>query len=632
MAVAGSLIAEMGMNIARLQQDVGKATNVFSSFTKNVESMFKNLGTTIAGAISVGSLGALGKEALQLGDDLSKASKKFGIGVEDLSALRFAATLADVDFQDLGTAFKKLSVNMAGASTGTSDAALAFKALGINVKDVSGNVIPTDRMFAQLSDRFEGMKDGAEKTALAVALFGKSGANIIPILNEGSAGLKKMADDAGKLGAVMSTEQAKNLEEYNDNLKKIKMTATGLAATLINTLGGAVSKLGESFGRSLAGEGAQALGTMQGKLSDILGPNPDAKKIAAPNIAALKAAMEERKKLEEEYGKMHAKNVAAEGKIVHDALAAEMGYDKEYFETRTKMGMDDFKEWKRIEDEKVKYMEELRGTMDALGVPDMEAELADAMPALDAMVSKMKSMTPMQLKQEDFGAMFNAGNAQGAIGVWNDGLGEQIRLLDEDQGRIRLYTDAWNLANTTTKGYMNQIGDAGLKSLDRLGDTLTQFVMTGKAKFADFANFAVSSLMRIAIQASVIQPLTGMVLGAFGPAVATPSVNLSGGNYSLGGNYSFGGGKASGGPVYAGVAYDVGERGPEKFIPSVAGTIVPNGGGAQNFKVEIINQSGQPVTAKQSSARFDGQEYVVSVWLDALQRNRFGLRNAIGGA
>jgi hypothetical protein len=41
---------------------------------------------------------------------------------------------------------------------------------------------------------------------------------------------------------------------------------------------------------------------------------------------------------------------------------------------------------------------------------------------------------------------------------------------------------------------------------------------------------------------------------------------------------AFGGGRALGGPVNAGTSYVVGERGPELFVPTASGKIIPNGG------------------------------------------------------
>ena len=84
--------------------------------------------------------------------------------------------------------------------------------------------------------------------------------------------------------------------------------------------------------------------------------------------------------------------------------------------------------------------------------------------------------------------------------------------------------------------------------------------------------------------------------------------------------------------------YVVGEQGPELFVPGVGGTIIPNhslNGKAEStavavppVTVNVINNSGQPVSTRQES-NFDGQRYVVDVWLNALARNVGGLRDVV---
>jgi uncharacterized membrane protein YeaQ/YmgE (transglycosylase-associated protein family) len=96
-------------------------------------------------------------------------------------------------------------------------------------------------------------------------------------------------------------------------------------------------------------------------------------------------------------------------------------------------------------------------------------------------------------------------------------------------------------------------------------------------------------------------------------------------------------GRAAGGDANAETPYIVGERGPELFVPGASGTIIPNhklnGGttasaGAPQVTVNVINNTGQQVNAKQES-RFDGQKYIVDVWLDALTRNVGGMRDVV---
>jgi hypothetical protein len=92
------------------------------------------------------------------------------------------------------------------------------------------------------------------------------------------------------------------------------------------------------------------------------------------------------------------------------------------------------------------------------------------------------------------------------------------------------------------------------------------------------------------------------------------------------------GARAGGGPVSGGSPYMVGERGPELFVPTGSGTIVPNGGGKTNLTVNIRNEGGEKVQAKSASASFDLQGTVIDIVLDGLSRNVHGLRTAMGGA
>ncbi len=95
-------------------------------------------------------------------------------------------------------------------------------------------------------------------------------------------------------------------------------------------------------------------------------------------------------------------------------------------------------------------------------------------------------------------------------------------------------------------------------------------------------------------------------------------------------------GYADGGSITGNGTYIVGERGPEVFVPNTSGTIIPNHrltvGSAKEstpqVTVNVINNSGQQVSAKQES-HFDGQRYVVDVWLDALARNVGGVRDVL---
>ncbi|MET4315876.1 phage tail tape measure protein [Bradyrhizobium sp. RT4b] len=149
--------------------------------------------------------------------------------IEQLSALAYAADLSDVSFDALSKSVGKLSKNMTeAAAKPTGDAANAFRALGISVTDSNGKLKSSDDVLGDVADKFSGLKDGAGKTAVSMALFGKTGADLIPMLNDGRDGLKEMKDEAEKFGLIIDSKTGKAAEDFNDNLTRLKAAWTGL--------------------------------------------------------------------------------------------------------------------------------------------------------------------------------------------------------------------------------------------------------------------------------------------------------------------------------------------------------------------------------------------------------------------
>lgn len=224
---------------------VDQTKAAFASVAKNLDGMkgqfsaVTNLiggvhGKILALAASLGGIGLVVdvRSAIDAADQINKLSQRTGIAVENLSSLKFAAELADVDIATLANGIKKLSVNMADAQRGTGEAVDAFKALGVNVKDAQGGLRSTDDVLLELADKFSKFEDGANKTALAVQIFGRAGDQLIPFLNQGATGIAELRKEAERLGITMSGETAKSAEAFNDNLKAIGESAKGLGRAL----------------------------------------------------------------------------------------------------------------------------------------------------------------------------------------------------------------------------------------------------------------------------------------------------------------------------------------------------------------------------------------------------------------
>jgi hypothetical protein len=234
---AASIVVDLLMKTGSFETDTKRAEKALGNFQKTSINVAK---TVVAGFTTAAvAIAASVRSQINAFDELSKSSQKIGVSVEALSGLKFAAEISGVSFDNLQVSLAKLSVNIDKFNTGTKSAVDTFNRLGIDPSQFA----TTEETLSALADRFAKLPDGATKTALAIEVFGKSGRDLIPLLNEGSAGIKTLTDDAARLGQVIDTEAAKAAVQFNDNLTKLKASATKLTITLTQELLPALVKI-----------------------------------------------------------------------------------------------------------------------------------------------------------------------------------------------------------------------------------------------------------------------------------------------------------------------------------------------------------------------------------------------------
>jgi hypothetical protein len=268
----GSAILELSANVAKIQKDLAQASSEVQKFVNKTRSQVDSLkGMAIGFAGLIAAKDQLDKfhAALEMGEAFNKLSQKTGIATEDLSALAYGANLADVSSEDLGTALKKLAVNMAEAAGGGKDATAVFAALGSDVATAVQQMRPTNEVLSLIAEKFAGFEDGPAKAALAVKIFGKSGDALIPFLNN----LKEATEEGKKFGTTFTSDFARAAEQFNDNMKRLEEVSKRARVELLNEFLPALTSLQEKLlataraTGSLAG-GLASLFTTSGKEAD----------------------------------------------------------------------------------------------------------------------------------------------------------------------------------------------------------------------------------------------------------------------------------------------------------------------------------------------------------------------------
>jgi hypothetical protein len=227
------------------------ALGSFGSFIKDWRVQLAGAGTILFG---------IAKSTANYGDELLKTSQKVGVNIKALAGLQFAAKLADVEHAQLAKGLKFLSQNMTDAARGVGDGEAVFRRLGVTALTTAGQMRPTEDVLLDVAAAFAAAEDDAGKTEAAVKLFGKAGLELIPFLNQGKDGIKALMAEAGRLGLVMSEQDAKAAEKFNDELKTLEAGVKGMTIAIgkelipvMNEFLGVLKEMG-------VGEGAKAAG------------------------------------------------------------------------------------------------------------------------------------------------------------------------------------------------------------------------------------------------------------------------------------------------------------------------------------------------------------------------------------
>jgi hypothetical protein len=217
-------INALGRAIGGLSSTAGRVSGGLKGLAGAAGGLSGALGALVPIGVGAG-LAGIATHAINAADNMNDLSQKTGVSVESLSKFQQAANASGTSIEGVGAAMIKLSKGM---TTGKMPAIDALNQVGINAKDASGKLKGTDQIMLEVADKFAKMPDGAQKTALALQLFGKAGADMIPMLNGGS---KAISD----LKATMSTDAAQSADRFNDKLEILK-TKAGELGLRIGTL------------------------------------------------------------------------------------------------------------------------------------------------------------------------------------------------------------------------------------------------------------------------------------------------------------------------------------------------------------------------------------------------------------
>ena len=255
----------------------GKAGASFKKMEHQGKESFEHMkegihkfGEEFGGAFKFGGaagLGAMGAEKLAEGikdisnalpefaekaEGIANSAKKTGMGVEAYQELAYAMKMVGVPAETMEKAFKKLNVGMAQLHKHQGPLLEGLKRLNPELMHEIMGAKTADDAFMLTAEAISKETDATKRAAIATAVFGKAGVEMLPALLKGKEGLEELRKEADKYGGVMSEDMVTAGEKLNESLKHINGSITGMTNLLLADIATAIEPMIKSFGDFLS--------------------------------------------------------------------------------------------------------------------------------------------------------------------------------------------------------------------------------------------------------------------------------------------------------------------------------------------------------------------------------------------
>ena len=643
-ALIGALRVTLGIDTAALEQGLNRAQSRMSG----VGAAMQSAGRMIAGALAGGAvlqglatLRDMTQAAVDSAGAIGEQAQALGVTTDALQEYRYAATQVGLSTEQMDTALAQLTRRTGEAASGHGATAQAFERLGISLRDASGNVKTAAQLIPEIAEAMRNIPSDAERAAVAVALFGRSGQQLAPLLSGGAAGVNELTQAAHRLGVVLNSDAIANADEVADQIAAInyQIEAQQNAKLLENAdtllkyeqavgdlkLGlmdatVALVEWGDTFATNFAEQDRAEFRGWR-NLQKILGDIAEAIEAAAKEVVKFVAGIGPALMRMSDTATAAVRNmVAAIGNwignrlnAIWDGVKAKIDWISDAF-----FGLYDAVVGHSYIPDMVDGIGANMARLQALMVEPAQRATASTGEAFRTLASDVSGLLdrlfPVQAQiRSVLDDMATLERALAAGQIDQRTFDEAHRLLSAERGDlmregeqpIQLIT----IDEAAFRATVQQVVGIAQTDLARPIEDITSTVSTC---FADMMQSVTES-----VQGIVRQIKSGDFLGALNSVMGTlQQAGVFGGGAqqgTAGGNMaglfstisSLFAGRANGGPVMANTPYMVGERRAELFVPSTAGRIEPNPGAAGRAGTVIHNHYTLP--SDEFWSRVDGR-------------------------
>lgn len=275
-ATIGKVSAVFTASTSGLKAGVADASSAFRKLSGDVAGLRSGMrmlaaiqGAQLFGQVASGAAAAarsfvdMAKGESETIDQTSKLSRRLGMTYGELAGLKLAGDLAGVSMETIGKAATKADVAFVKAAQGSDMAKKALAGVGLSVDELQ-NKTPAER-FQMMADAIAALPSPAERARAAIGLFGKSGADLLPLFEGGAGSIKAAVDEANKFGMALTNEQGQAVENMNDAFTRAYASIQGVVQQVTAYLAPAIQSVTDTFTNLIGGIGGANIGQFIGE-------------------------------------------------------------------------------------------------------------------------------------------------------------------------------------------------------------------------------------------------------------------------------------------------------------------------------------------------------------------------------
>lgn len=258
MATIGKVSAVFTASTSGLTSGVSRAASSLNKLQGSVNSLGGSMRTLVAiqGAQLFGSMAAtagqyvsslvrMGQAQADVLDSQSKLAARTGMTMSEFQGLALAGDLAGVSYETIAKAATKADIAFVKAAGGSASARAAFDAIGLSIDELNGK--SAAERFDAIAASIAALPTEAERAAAAVAIFGKAGAELLPMFAGGAEGIAQAREQAERLGIALTNAQGQDIEAMNDAFTMAGKAIEGVINQVVAYLAPAVQAVADQF-------------------------------------------------------------------------------------------------------------------------------------------------------------------------------------------------------------------------------------------------------------------------------------------------------------------------------------------------------------------------------------------------